>query len=394
MAKDAVEFLYNIATKDGFDGPIDEFLSVINKNPEAFDRVYTYAKATGFNGNSGALKSIIFPSDSAASPTTGGESSGPSLPDDGLLPVQSIIQVRDLPANDGKMKVQKSTSELLQESNALLKAIYESEGYKRKLANEVEQSKSMDLSGGSSRTIGGEKTAAYDEEAMTYENIYKSRLGGLQTQWFPYSENTKDVNSDAYMKPVKDYADDGSGFSVKKAIYYNPKSMEAEGSSEKMDIRVHEPEHSSNYFDSVRTMPDDNKSEFWSYEMQNITPYAKGVIDENVDPNVSHPNKATSKDYLKTYTEIMARKRVTEAYLINNNLIKPGEEVTDEHFEYMLKDSAGRPGGVDEFMRILGISNPYAKPSEETKKKAKERFLNLMNKIAATDRTESDTKTA
>jgi len=108
----------------------------------------------------------------------------------------------------------------------------------------------------------------------------------------------------------------------------------------------------------------DLKSKKENQSYYNITPYAQKIIDENnlVD---KLPYDETDKKYLKDYSEVIAKKRATELFLINNGQLGPGENVDQNHFNFLIENYDRLPNNVQQFL-MISTGMPSERLQEES----------------------------
>ena len=108
----------------------------------------------------------------------------------------------------------------------------------------------------------------------------------------------------------------------------------------------------------------------------NITPDALKTLAKNIDP-------FEKRTYETNPTEVLAKKRLAEVFLINNKQLKPGDQITDKHIDYLYQAYKNKklPSGVFSFLSIFDES-PYINKLGTNSKIFKTRVKNVMNKIA------------
>jgi hypothetical protein len=143
----------------------------------------------------------------------------------------------------------------------------------------------------------------------------------------------------------------------------------------------------SNYYASEYNKPEfinSSESNYWKkYDNRldngskwNITPNALQTLSKNIDSN-------DKRQYETNPTEILAKKRLAEVFLINNGQLEPGGQITDKHVDYLYKAYKDKklPSGVFSFLSIFDES-PYINKLGTNSKIFKTRVKNVMNKIA------------
>lgn len=263
--------------------------------------------------------------------------------------------------------------------------IYNSPGYKRKLQNEINQSGYFFPKSTYNKTLKEREqrvsnTPIYwknkqDDKLLNNAKGYMSPLHQkiVMNNDFFSNYNTINKNIDNH-----DYINDLKNSIAKDDINYGDADIVIKKPIGELIIEhspfstlIEELEHSSHH---SKLKPAAYKNSIYSDSNVNITPYAKKILKEN---NISNWN------YLNIPTEGIAKKRAAEVFLIKNNLLKPGEEVNDSHYDYLINNYNRLPDNVKHLLQIttgdkLNKSN-----------KSKERFKNIMNKIAVNDINES-----
>lgn len=271
-----------------------------------------------------------------------------------------------------------------------MQSIYNSKGYKRKLANELKQSNKMS-----------------EDEKLVYRNPFAPEL--QQTKWEVYKN---DIDNLYFGKPLLDRrkesldidisymdkddpkndtsfgyyrpdlkSDNNIGDRLKMLHQFNPYIKISKDSDHKYYTLIEELEHASHYPAKGTAYG----SESFHPSGQNITPYAQKILKENINLNYE------DDPYLTTLSEAIAKKRATEAYLIENNLLKPGENVNKSHYDFLEKNYTKLPSNVQSMFdmtdeSILDKMGNRKISVDKLQKKRRQnqytRFENIMNKIA------------
>jgi hypothetical protein len=455
MNQKAVDYLYEYARGQGYQNPKENFVSLIQTNDEAFNKLYESAKNSGYGNDINAF-GLLLGRTPKEQTTTVKEVPPPQEPPKNfiarLLRAKSVDPQNKyrssigeaLPSNApaaGELQGEYVTEDVKVTENAPdwlktkrmfdpfnlipnnvyynsvvankensdkfdanqqdvvkdLLAIYGSEGYQSKLKNEVEQSKSI----GYNTTGGEDKSAA---------GITLNRVGRVATT----PVELKDISTGERGR-MKAYVDGNMLYPNATEIEISKKALKNE--REGYYTSAEELEHASHIKDSKIK----NQSSY------NITPYAQKIIDENnlVD---KLPYDETDKKYLKDYSEVIAKKRATELFLINNGQLGPGKNVDQKHFNFLIENYDRLPNNVQQFLMIsTGMPSERLQEESSTIKGVKteeaaekkiekeglgvepinksrthykqnllpvlENFKTLMNKIAAVDKKDNKTKT-
>jgi hypothetical protein len=272
-----------------------------------------------------------------------------------------------------------------------MQSIYNSKGYEKKLANELKQSNKMS-----------------GDDLLVYKNPFAPEL--QQTKWEVYRNNIDnyysgkplldrrkesldadisymDENDPSYETAWGYYkpdlkSDNNIGDKVKTVHQINPYIKIRKDNDHKYYTLIEELEHASHYPAKGTAYG----SESFHPSGQNITPYAQKILKENINVNYE------DSDYLTMLTEAIAKKRATEAYLIENNLLKPGENVNESHYKFLEDNYTKLPNNVRHMMQLTdtkpenyNIKDFNMRPKALLKQRKKDQtksFLNIMNKIA------------
>ena len=272
-----------------------------------------------------------------------------------------------------------------------MQSIYNSKGYEKKLANELKQSNKMS-----------------GDDLLVYKNPFAPEL--QQTKWEVYRNNIDnyysgkplldrrkesldadisymDENDPSYETAWGYYkpdlkSDNNIGDKVKTIHQINPYIKIRKDNDHKYYTLIEELEHASHYPAKGTAYG----SESFHPSGQNITPYAQKILKENINVNYE------DSDYLTMLTESIAKKRATEAYLIENNLLKPGENVNESHYKFLEDNYTKLPNNVRHMMQLTdtkpenyNIKDFNMRPKALLKQRKKDQtksFLNIMNKIA------------
>lgn len=304
-------------------------------------------------------------------------------------------------------------------SNNSVLDIFKSEGYKEKLKNELEMSKGLmrtvdentgfPVDSKFAHSYGGDKKYSYPSRYYSggnfnFDEIYGDRLksqeniditindekGSGNTLYGKALAEMK-TNQDSVYDEVNDvwdinqkgsiviYKDNWNPYNEEYKRYQIPKAIDEEEShigdinpSRKIIGTGNYIEMNADVFDKmnntiIKSEPVKIK-EYIHEDPQNITPYARKIIDENINPETS--------DYLKNHTEAIAKKRVSEIYLIEQGLLKPGGTVDDSHYNYIIENRNKLPISTKHMLEMIQDKDPEV---------MKTRFKNIMNKIAMQD---------
>jgi hypothetical protein len=263
------------------------------------------------------------------------------------------------------------TQQHVAKGKEMYRKIVESEGYKKKLQNELIQSSGMAFPGKLPMTgdyIGDTNLeyATRNFYDFDFERLYKDRLDAVNAP-IRIAENenhNKRILGIHTVNKVKNEPLNEMGIYENKSdiTIFNTPHTNPEYSV------LEETEHKGN------TIPFIKEGE----SKLNVTPYARSIFDENV-PQKKIENYAFHDDrYLNNYTEMMAKKRAMEAYLVEKGKLQPGAEVDDSHFDF-LQQQSDLPANVSQGLEMLmGEEDDL----ETRVKNARERFKPIMNKIA------------
>jgi hypothetical protein len=412
MNLEVIDFLYDIALKDGLDRPKEDFIEIIKSDGEAFSRVYDYAVNTGYEGDLESFNSLLF--------------SGKNQPisQSGLMPVNEKVSIREVQGDDGKLKIKGQNIEspsddtklkvrppvdppkYLTTADEVINLIYGSEGFKKRLENELIESKKIDDSEIDKAYYTGDKytaddlikikkqristtpvTEVFNDDEYSNDDEYE---GGFMRRSLPEEfQGMKEWGSrEEFQKAYDEFW--AKKHPINTEIQINPDNFKKaplktndypseDYRSDLMAVSVEEKEHSSHV---PLTTAGGGDREYNSL----ITPYIAKLADDNIVIN---------SDYLKDPTEVVAKKRASEVNLMGRGLLKAGEEVTEEHFKELL-NSDDLPFNVTQLlMGVSGVDYDDRGAKETLKKVQKEildnpelykeslsRWLNLMNKIA------------
>lgn len=267
-----------------------------------------------------------------------------------------------------------------------------SKGYKKKLANELRKSNKMSYSDQvvyNNPFAPNRQQTRYEVYRKNNDDSYEGRslLNRRREALDPSMVSYMDENDKLYDSAGAYYhpgiiTNDKIGDATKYMKQINPYIKVRRDEPTKYHTLIEEFEHSTHFPAMGRVY----KSEALRPSGQNITPYAQKIIMENTDL------KYEDNDYLTEPTEVLAKKRATEAYLIENNLLKPGEKVNKSHYDFLEKNYEKLPRNVrsmfditDKNIDILNVLNNKISLEKVNKKRRQtqyKRFENIMNKIA------------
>jgi hypothetical protein len=203
--------------------------------------------------------------------------------------------------------------------NELL-AIYNSEGYINKLRNEIEKSGITDKK---LQDVLLNRVVRLVTTPMEYRSVAfdKNTLGEMTAAPFRF----------ATPNPFSPYDSETE-------IALNKKHQEIK--NDPKYTAIEEYEHASHILPSIK-----GEKKLTPY---NITPYAEQIIEKY--------NRAKD-EYLREPTEVIAKKRATEVYLINKGLLSPGGFVDDSHYDYLLSNFDLLPNNIQQFLMISSGEN-------------------------------------
>lgn len=391
MNEKVLDHLYNYALYDGFEGGEGDFAEVLINDESTFNKMFEYAKKTGYKGDANSFINLIHRQD------------GQKL-SSGLIKMDGV-SVRDIGGDDGKLKVKPKYQE---NTDKALLDIYNSPGFRKKRGIEEELSKNVKDESLRDYYIGDryttdeiikEKTERLLSTPVTEVKEVSSRggdeyEGGFMRRKFKNSLEQKDWGSrEEYQKDYNEFISKENP--IETSIYINEANMkkaplktsdvpDEDLTSDMVAITAEEKEHSTH----VPLVNPAGETNFLS----NITPGAAEVVAENI---------LIKDDYLDDPTEAIAKKRVTEVYLIGKGSLSPGEDLTEGHFKEILNSDTVPPNITQLIMGVSGIGyDENDKDVNATFKRVKEkllsdpelyneslgRFLNIMNKIAFIDK--------
>jgi hypothetical protein len=276
-----------------------------------------------------------------------------------------------------------------------MQSIYNSKGYQDKLNRELSKSNKMSYR---NRFVFNNPFSPYPFEDgfevyeknndRRYENksLLDRRKEGLNVDISYMDANDENINdsygyyaTDLWEPAKQERENEGLIQYISKDPYIkiNPKNdHEYYTLIEELEHASHYPGKNTSYY-SRSSYPSNN----------NITPYAQKILKKNIGV------KYEDNDYLTELSEAIAKKRATEAYLIENGMLKPGENIDKSHFEFLKDTEAILPSNVKSMLDLTNskIENYFKKDyrftnsSKILKKKNKDhykRFENIMNKIA------------
>ena len=394
MVPEVAEFLYKIALEDGFDGPIEEFVDTVSKRPEAFDKVYEYAQNTGFDGSIDSFKEHLF-------------GVAEKVPiNSGLIPINENTSIRELPADDGKMRITSKSKPVdppkyLVNTDEVLYKIYDSPGGTKRRENEYTESfKVVDSD--------IDKTY-YRGHEYTPEELVKIKKQRVATT--PVTETHSEEGDDSY---------EGGFMRRKFAEEFPNKEWGSREEYQKAYDEYWAKEHPINTeiqlsVDNFKKAPlksNDYPAEDYRSDLIAVATEEKEhsthvpLTSEKGDPNynslitpfvakLAKDNTVIKDDYLDDPTEVVAKKRATEVNLMGRGLLGAGEDVTETHFKELLANDNLPFNVIQLLMAVSGVDYDDAGAKETLKKVQKEllnnptlykeslsRWLNLMNKIA------------
>ncbi len=299
-----------------------------------------------------------------------------------------------------------------------LSDIYSSPGYKRKLENEILESKKLRSQSPYTSNYGeglGKKLLYTDNDFRSAEEIIDERIRRVKNT----PMYNMGIDDESYNDAAGVMSANLQSLYLPNTYYVNPKikvrtNLYGNTPEDYRSTLVEELEHASHFPYGYFKNPD-------KYSVLNITPYAKKIFDENTPAN---RNPYGDRKYLKMYSENMAKKRATENYLIDQGILKPGENVDESHYKYLIDNFSDLPDNVQDVINMTSESKTLFNNSsndindimiklyqndnsERSKKELKEalkkkenynksikNFINIMNKIAYNDEQSNDIETA
>lgn len=299
-----------------------------------------------------------------------------------------------------------------------LSDIYSSPGYKRKLENEILESKKLRSQSPYTSNYGeglGKKLLYTDNDFRSAEEIIDERIRRVKNT----PMYNMGIDDESYNDAAGVMSANLQSLYLPNTYYVNPKikvrtNLYGNTPEDYRSTLVEELEHASHFPYGYFKNPD-------KYSVLNITPYAKKIFDENTPAN---RNPYGDRKYLKMYSENMAKKRAAENYLIDQGLLKPGENVDESHYKYLIDNFDDLPDNVQDIINMTNESKTLFNNtsndineimiklyqndnSEKSKKELKEalkkkenynksikNFINIMNKIAYNDEQSNDIQTA
>jgi hypothetical protein len=229
----------------------------------------------------------------------------------------------------------KPLKEIQKEAISDLTDIYTSPGYKEKLINELVESKKLGYGQtyNYSNEIGDPYTYTSYDANKTADDIIRNRLNRLKTP-VSFMDQNDELIKDTY------------GYMSTLPLLYNRTKI-------KMNPEMHYGFPKSTLieeFEHAAHVKDDMN---WSgYNRQNITPYAKYLMDTYAPATSIASKSYTTENYMDKYTEKMAKKRAAEQYLIDNKQLKPGEKVTLDHYNYLYNNYDKMPKNAKELLNM------------------------------------------
>lgn len=284
----------------------------------------------------------------------------------------------------------------LDEAKQYLKNTYQSNAYKQRLQNELEQSINMP------------NNYRYSNPKTLNKLLLEDRLQNLNdTRVLPsISLDEDDPTASGLLSNKENFNVIGAlypnfggtrlGKHQDKDLYYiskkdpyiavNPLHYGLKYDKDNNGLQstgVEEYEHASHLavpFSGVN-VPDLSNDKTAYLEMFNITPYARSVIKEN----------ATDHEYFSKPTEAIAAKRRVEHMFSKapkgtfKQPFKYGQKMTDEHFNYIIEQA--KKGDSNSIRMVQTLMGPDAENlikslSPENKIKYQKNFKNIMDKIA------------
>jgi hypothetical protein len=267
--------------------------------------------------------------------------------------------------------------------------------YYKRLKNEVKQSNALnnnvkyDSKTGAEKILDQRKTGFSSvkfiepnsnlrDEVAIVNDLDKDAYGAHVLRGIKYYE--PQYNSNGYL--TKDIASIGPNKIGINPVMYNP-----ENKDNLKNLLVHEIEHATqiaqpgyaNPYRFSNYVEVDNGTLPLYKQDNNITPYAEQVIKENI---------LSDDPYYSDIQEVMSGKRQIENMLENvpeNTFTKPwkyGDEIDDEHFNYIFSDDENISFKNDNIRNALLGDKKYSDLLDVEKVDLKKRLSNIMMKIA------------
>jgi len=223
--------------------------------------------------------------------------------------------------------------------------IYRSKGFQRKLNNEFLRSRKDPFKDTSSPlSVIGNKMY----------RVANTPIASIP-EWNKYGH--------AYYYPVLGSMsyEAGKGLQYDTSIKVNPYSKSVFVPGTLKSVLTEELEHASHIVaggvdvNSIKGIQD-----------MNITPYAYELIGDSVKavndiPNETHP------------TEVIAKKRALEIYLIDKGMLSPGQRFTPKHLQYVRDNYNSLPTNIQQLIDVTGG------------KEKRNNIMNIMNRIASNE---------
>ena len=432
---EAIDFLYNLAKKDGFNGSLDKFIDLANSDENVFKKVYEYAKSTGYNKSEEDFLNVI-----------GGDKNK-----------KKYGKRKDVTIDPGYLEDYRTVSTGSEEYRS---------AYNEGRVMPVDE-EGMPVQVSSEVTVTADKpewmvkkesnpALAYIPNDVWYEKVVK-----------PYADTFDPMRRDVVKELVDLYSSKAFRKKWEKEKYMSNK-MGDDVTDDVIDERIMRLKKTPGKFDSelekeaealgmmsseidfdkikkgdkkiplktsVRVSDDKNRTteenistireEYVHAEHQKEAVESKDLLTEgrrNITKYARHINKKYNQskiDYLNKDTEAYAKKRAAELWLADQGKITPGEFADDSHYEYLLQNYENLPNSVKHFIMITtgddedkikdlsemakakafedkhnakGGSKINVWTSEFNKRteKFKKAFKAFMNEVAAADKTDKN----
>lgn len=264
---------------------------------------------------------------------------------------------------DPDKKFESKIDEISFEAKDIMNDIKQSQGYKDKLQKAIEESNKIEEENYKNKNglTFVKKGTSDDSSAETYfsganktsnpyilhNDIEDKRLSFLMANPQYMTEKDKEENpyTLGYMEtflPVLNPTEDKELRSLKYE-FQKPKEIKiryTDNDSNFLSTMVEELEHYSHY-------PNVGERNLFNDFAHNILPYEANIIKKYNTALQNYNDK-----YLSDNSETLAKKRATEVYLIKNKLLKPGEKVTGDHYNYLKENYFDLPNNVQQFIDL------------------------------------------
>jgi len=226
--------------------------------------------------------------------------------------------------------------EIQNEAVSQLTDIYSSPGFRKKVMKEIEESKKLGYGEtyNFSNNVGEPLNYSYYDATKTADDYINEKLYRIKNTPVSILDKDDERRNNVYgLMGARNFIWDYPYIKMNPDHYGFPKST-----------LIEELEHASHI----------KKESYKSgYTNQNITPYAKYILDNHAPSTSDAAIKRNNNNYMDKYTEKMAKKRATEIYLMDNNLLKEGEDVTIDHYNFLLGNYGRVPKNVKDLLDMI-----------------------------------------